>query len=169
MSYSASRIGSSTNLVEQEQAASANRSAEMADDRLTLIRNSIGGNRIDPQFYDIMHTLSMLSRLPDYHDFHLNNNVANQVTDILHYIIQNYEIPLPKLLPEDPECLSLTWDNGQIKRYLSLTEMDADLTFFNREADVMYVEELCRDGDINVDRIAKALKLTTDPINNTSD
>ena len=51
-----------------------------------------------------------------------------RAVSVLYYIAHNYDIDLPKILPEDSECLSFTWEDGFIKRYLSLTDVDADLT-----------------------------------------
>ena len=91
-----------------------------------------------------------------------------RAVSVLYYIAHNYDIDLPKILPEDSECLSFTWEDGFIKRYLSLTDVDADLTLFNWKQDTSYLETLCEDGELNLDHIARALKLVIDPVSNTS-
>lgn len=170
MSITSSRISSFTaNPAQLDSSRSTMPEHGASEAQYHRYRIRSGGNRADPKLFDMLRTLEILPQLPEGHGYFLEREVVMRAQGVLSYIIQNYDIPIPKLLPEDSECLSFTWERGGIKRYLSLTEEGVDLTFFNQIDDEASLEALCEDGDLDHDRIARALKLAVSPMSSTVD
>ena len=138
------------------------------DEKVRGIRTSKGANQLDPNFFEILKSLEKMSQLPEDHSFHLAKNVQLRASYVLFFLIHHYEI-LPKLLPENSDCLSFTWEDNDFKRFLSLDSNDADLTLLDKAANSTYIETLCEDGALDYEVINRALRrMVAGPLNWTS-
>lgn len=120
-------------------------------------RTSLGSNSRDPRFFEFLSTLGQLSDLPFDHDFHVDSKTAKLASLLVAYLSDNYEVEIPRLLPESKECLSLTWEDSSFKKFLSLYEDAVDLTQIFKPMKLSCHEFLSEDLTVDFDRIGKVL------------
>lgn len=132
------------------------------------LHTSIGSNSISPMIFDCLGTLSKLERLPDYHDLHLSRGVVRVASELIAHLARNYQIEAPKVLPENDECVALTWEFAGMKRYLAIYEDAVDLTLQNTALGVSCHEYLCDDYEFDFDAVGKAVSISGEPRSVTS-
>jgi hypothetical protein len=106
--------------------------------------------------FDLISALEKLSALSPDDDYYLDPHVKERATFLLAYLLDNYEIDPPKLLPEDEETVSFTWQNGKIKQYLSIDTEHYDVLHLNTQSNVR-CENLFGNEISTVDELMKAL------------
>jgi hypothetical protein len=78
-------------------------------------------------YEDVQKSLSLMVRLPEDHDLHLNADVASRAADILAWIRANTDAEAPKVINEDGDTVLFTWDDGSIKKYLCIDASDVEV------------------------------------------
>lgn len=121
------------------------------------VRNAIGGNNLDQSLFDCLQTLEKLKSLPESHDFHIQPEVADIASKLIAYLDKSYGIESPKLLPENDECVALTWENSVVKRHLAVYKDAIDIMFYSKNLKISCKDYLCDDGNFDFDYVGKTL------------
>lgn len=142
-----------------QSASSTPRASEnsLFSETIHHFRTSSGSNSRDPRFFDLLSTLNQLESLPEGHELHVDKKTAKLASRLVAYLSDNYEIDIPKLLPESGECLSLTWEDQLFKKFLSLYSDAVDLTQIFKPLKVTCHEFLNDDDAVDFDKIGKVL------------
>lgn len=125
-------------------------------EKITL-HTGLGSNSKNNEFYDILSSLEHLCALPEGSDFHISRTISERAARIVTYLHQNYPIPLPKLLPEDASSMSLTWDLGPVKRFLTVYDDEVEEMMLHRGNGYSCVQQVSGGDDIDLARVAITL------------
>lgn len=122
----------------------------------------IGSNSYQTRLMEILSEITKLGTLPEESPFHVHSDIAKYVRSSLAYLAYNYPIDDPKLFPESGECLSLTWEAGNLKQYLSFYRDAVDLTYYNKALNLSCHEFLVDGGlsELNLDELGLVLSTT---------
>lgn len=115
------------------------------------------------QLIDIYKLIYSMSMLPQTHPYYLDPEVANGSRDLLAFITENSNVPIPQILNRDGDALSLTWSMENGSSYLTVDEESID--FFSMLKDGSEIsEELTNNGSLNKVRL---LQYISDKLNAT--
>jgi hypothetical protein len=124
---------------------------------------SISNSRTS-EFFDIIYLLDDLSAQDVDSDFYIGAEVKTRAIEILSWLKDVGHIELPKVLPEGPECLSLTWDRHPWKSFLTIYPDEVEGMTYNRTTGIRCTEQLESAGvGINPLRIFSALAVVPKP------
>lgn len=96
-------------------------------------------------FYKLWRAIDLMRRMPEGHDMHVDTKVAEKAIQFLAKVNSNWEVDAPKLLPDNEEALTLTWDYGTIKRFLTVAADEFDLMDINKRSRVRCTHEVLDD------------------------
>lgn len=108
----------------------------------------IGHNGYSPELIDFFSAMRSLADLPSDHDLFLDKRVVDRAVNLVSSLYHTYQIDLPKILPEDRDTVSLTWDDGVIKRFLSVDHSDLDFLVYSRVHNISCDEVLGENGAV---------------------
>ncbi|MDX2483804.1 MAG: hypothetical protein QNK42_09135 [Pseudodonghicola sp.] len=98
------------------------------------ISSKFGGSSEDRPvglFHSIEKTISMLPTLPEDDENYLCPEAAKKAILILS-ALRHANMPPPRIIPEDADALSFTWDSLFIKRFLTVALDEVDITHVHR-------------------------------------
>lgn len=121
------------------------------------VRTSPTANSLHPAIYDCFTTLEKLQALPEQHHLYLQSDVALIASQLIAYVSGSYNVDTPLILPENDECVALTWESGSMKQILAIYADAVDLTMYSKALDVACHQYLCDDGNFDFDRVGKAV------------
>ena len=84
-------------------------------------------------------------------------NIKERAVKVVTFLHRNYQLPLPKLLPEDTSSMSLTWDLGSLKRFLTVYLDEIEGLIFHRGSGISCVQQVSDEGDIDLSRVAEII------------
>ena len=67
---------------------------------------------------------------------------ATRAADLLAMMSENFAIAPPKILPEDDGSVVLTWEAGDLKRYLTIDDSDIGIMDLNKRLRVKCVHDV---------------------------
>lgn len=79
----------------------------------------------------MVFALDKMSELDEEDNFYVSSEIKNTAVKILSYVKQT-DYPMPKILPEGGDCLSLTWDSPSLKRFLTIHEDELESTVYSK-------------------------------------
>jgi hypothetical protein len=85
------------------------------------------------RFLALYETLKSLPELPEDDIFHLSLEVCDRAVDFVGLIAANLTIDPPRFFPQDGEAAVFTWDDGTVKRLLTLDAEDIDILDVHKE------------------------------------
>jgi hypothetical protein len=88
------------------------------------------------QFAALMEAIRRMADLPPRHEYHLDAETAKRAQNILGQILQNFSNKPPRLFPHEGESLVMTWDEGDIKRLLTIAGEELDILDLNKRSQV---------------------------------
>jgi hypothetical protein len=115
------------------------------------------------EFYDIIQLLEDMSHFDPSDDFYVGERVKNRAVKILSYIKECHTIDFPKILPEGAHCLSLTWEKGRIKSFLTVYSDEIESTNYHRGSGIRCVQSLGREDQIEFQNISHVLAAVPKP------
>lgn len=98
------------------------------------------------RFSKIVEAIRRMADLPPDHNFHIDAETAKKSQTILALLMNNFDLDVPKMFPQEGEALVLTWDSENIKRYLTVDKAELDLLDLNKRTRVRCAHELAFDG-----------------------
>lgn len=99
-----------------------------------------GSNWRAHQYYEILAVLDGMSKLDESDDFYVDPNIKDNAVYILSYLNQYPSFPLPQILPEGKDSLSLTWALHNFKQFITLYEDELESTKYQPETKLRCVE-----------------------------
>ncbi|MEQ5793134.1 hypothetical protein LZ686_00600 [Paracoccus sp. NFXS7] len=99
-----------------------------------------GSNWRTHQYYEILSVLDGMSKLDENDDFYVDPGIKDNAIYILSYLNQYPSIPLPQILPEGKDSLSLTWAVYNFKQFLTLYEDELESTKYQPETKLRCIE-----------------------------
>jgi hypothetical protein len=105
------------------------RKIERAASSTTVSRNH---NYRTSRFLALYEVLKSLAKLPEDDSFHLAPHVCDKAADFVGLIATNLTIDAPLFFPQDGEAAVFTWDNGTVKRLLTVDSEDVDILDVNK-------------------------------------
>lgn len=107
-------------------------SAEVETYRI-VARKSGGSSEDRPVglFSAIEKSIAMLPHLPEDDENYLCSEAAEKALLVLS-VLRHANVPPPRIIPEDPDALSFTWDSSELKRFLTVALDEVDVTHVHR-------------------------------------
>lgn len=84
------------------------------------------------KFRNLWRAIDTMSRMPEGDELHLSQATAKIAVKFLAALHDNWNVDAPLLLPDDSQYVSLTWDAGIVKRFVSLAPEEYDALDLNR-------------------------------------
>lgn len=84
------------------------------------------------KFRKLWRAIDTMSRMPEGDELHLSQATAKVAIKFLATLHDNWNVEAPLLLPDDSEYVSLTWDAGMVKRFVSLAPEEYDALDLNK-------------------------------------
>lgn len=106
-------------------------------------------------YLSLQKALFSLSHLDEEDDFHITPEVAERASVVLGIIAENIDIDPPKFFPQDGEAAVFTWEEGNIKRFLTVDDEDIDLMDLEKTSFIQCSYDLPEDGN---EQLSFALK-----------
>lgn len=122
-------------------------------------RSSFSSNWVRENCWDVYEALFKMTRLPTNHLLHLSFDLARKSASVLSSFVQVSAERPPRVINEDGEAVSFTWENGSVKRYLSVDNDSVEM--IERDASGARVSQLNLGDPSTLDFSALAPKLTS--------
>lgn len=136
--------------------------------RLRLSSTSLPTNNWrNNELHDLISLLENMSDLDADDSFHVGGCVRDRAIKLLIFIARQHHVDFPKILPEGEDCLSLTWDKGALKSFITIYPDEVESTLFNRTSGLRCVYQISDGDEINFSNVSRALAET--PVAKTVD
>lgn len=112
-------------------------------------------------YEEITSAIVQMTKLPSDSDFHLNNATGQRAIEILGFIRENLNLEMPKIINQDGEALSFTWQSGTVKRYLNVALEEVDMMELDLQTRLRKESTICGTGDVDLARLIEALNAQT--------
>lgn len=93
-----------------------------------------GHNLRYAQFLALHEALCAVGNLPPDSGLFLPQDVVVRARDMLGLISANFKIEPPKFFPQEGEAAVFTWDDGKLKRLLTIDSEEADYMAVDKES-----------------------------------
>lgn len=97
-------------------------------------------------YLNLVEAITVMSRLPVEHDFHVDREVALKASDILAVMYENFDISPPKVMSQEGDAVVFTWDYGDLKRYLTIDADEWDVMDLHKKLRMRCVHECEGEG-----------------------
>ncbi|GAB2184952.1 hypothetical protein [Roseibium sp. LAB1] len=124
-------------------------------------RNPVFSNWQTSLYGDLFQAIYTMSELPEFDQMHLEPDVAKKASLVLGFLKEQLKMEPPKIINQDREALSFTWEGGDFKRYLTVAEDEIDLMHLSLPR-VVRCEQILSEGvDIDYKSILENLSANT--------
>ncbi|WP_156418346.1 hypothetical protein [Aureimonas sp. D3] len=90
----------------------------------------------------LYEAIRRMADLPPGNEFHIDRASAEKAEQLLAVLHGNFNLPAPKLFPQDGDSVVLTWSVGDFKRLLTVAGSEIDLMDYNKKTNVRCDHEL---------------------------
>ncbi|MCD4511502.1 hypothetical protein LQT97_09655 [Brucella pseudogrignonensis] len=97
--------------------------------------------------------LARLTELEENDPYHIGDAVYYRALSLLSFLRHSVELSAPMILPEGEEDVSLTWEDENIKRYLSISLDSVEVMDFNKSDHKSNIVPLGEDEDVDYQKL----------------
>lgn len=110
-------------------------------------------------FHELVGALDDMAKLEADDDFYVDTDIKVAAVKVLNFVCRT-DLDLPKILPEYSDCLSFTWDAGDLRGFLTIYSDELEYTIYRKSSGIRCVRKLNFDGMLGYDEIGKAIEVT---------
>lgn len=104
-------------------------------------------------YAEIFGAIHHMKELPDFDDLFLDSHAAERALNVLGFMKEQMRLIPPRIINQDGEALSFTWDLGDIKRYLTVSDDEVDLMHLSKKLATRCEEVISEGDDLNYETI----------------
>ncbi|NKI61760.1 hypothetical protein HCG46_26030 [Labrenzia sp. PO1] len=98
-------------------------------------------------YAELFQAIHSMSELPEQEDLFLVPEVAKKASSVLGFLKEQVQLAPPKIINQDGEALSFTWDDRVLKKYLTVSDEEIDLMHVCKPL-LTRCEEVLSEGEV---------------------
>ena len=147
-----------SNLTEIQSAKSKNATTTVDEyeemrQEFSLVRDSGETSRLsnwsNHLYAELFNTIIKMGELPEGSELHLEPEATQNAVSVLAFVKEQMTMLPPRMLNQDGEAVSFTWNIGNLKRYLTVSEDEVDLMHLSNRFPIRCEEVLSEGKEID--------------------